>query len=649
MSKRERRLAAIMFTDLVGFTALGQKDEALALSVLESQRTMLRPIFKRYGGREVKTIGDSFLVDFSSALEAVKCAYEIQKTARDSNSSLPIEKQVHLRIGVHLGDVVQSAGDISGDAVNVASRIESMADDGGVCLTRQVYDHIQNKFELPINSLGPKLLKNVSLPVEVFKMQMPWDKEGTAPPAQPAQLDKTRIAVLPFANMSPDPNDSYFADGITEEIISTLSSVGGLSVISRTSVMGYKGSAKRVRDIGNELDVGSILEGSFRKAGNRVRVTAQLIAVNSDRHVWTQSYDRTLDDVFAVQTDIAKQVSDSLRVKILDQEMERIEKKPTENTKAYALYLRGRYHWNRRGVEDIKKAMEYFEQTLKEDTKFALGYVGLADCHEILRSNWGIDRRVNHEKAKSAVNKALELDDGLAEAHATLGLILMDDLEFGEAEKEFRRAVELKSSYASAHQWYFHLLRAKLRWDEALMHIEKAVELDPFSGIINANHASYYVSKRDYPKAVELQKKTVELEPKSPLGHFDLAEIYGHLNMFDEMRRECKIVVSLAQESYPYIDETMAGMVAYFKGDTETLRTLLPELESRIGQPLTANALTLAGVYFRLGDLDKGFEWLERSYKEREFNLIEIRTYFMFDGIRNDPRYLNLVNRLALN
>jgi adenylate cyclase len=216
LTEGTRRLAAIMFTDLVGYTALGQRNESLSLALVDEQRKLIRPILNRHNGREVKTIGDAFLVEFSSALEATRCAYDIQRAIKEFNISLPEERRVHLRIGVHLGDVLDSEGDVSGDAVNVASRIKDLADDGDVCLTRQVYDHVQNKFELPLKSLGPRSLRNVNTPVEVYRMQMPWGEKRVG---QPAELDKKRIAVLPFANMSPDPADEYFADGLTEELI----------------------------------------------------------------------------------------------------------------------------------------------------------------------------------------------------------------------------------------------------------------------------------------------------------------------------------------------------------------------------------------------------------------------------------------------
>ena len=279
MPESGRRLAAIMFTDLVGFTALSQRNESVALSVLDEQRELLRPVFIRHDGREVKTIGDAFLVHFPSALSAVKCAYEIQKTTREFNNSLPEERRVHLRIGIHLGDVVESQGDISGDAVNVASRIESLADSGGVCLTRQVYDQVQNKFELPLISLGTRLLKNVSSSMEVYKMVMPWDATVAA---LSGRRDASRIAILPFANISPDPADEYFSDGMTDELIAVLSKIGGLRVVARTSVMRFKGEKATANRIGQELKVGSLIEGSVRKSKNQVRITVQLVDTESE-------------------------------------------------------------------------------------------------------------------------------------------------------------------------------------------------------------------------------------------------------------------------------------------------------------------------------------------------------------------------------
>ncbi len=640
MSKGERRLAAIMFTDVAGYTTLGQRNESLSIALIDAQRDLIKPILARHNGREVKTAGDSFLVEFTNALDAVRFAYDIQRATRELNISLPDERRLHLRIGLHLGDITKSRGDIYGDAVNVASRIESLAEDGGVCLTRQVYDQVQNKFELPLKSIGSKPLKNVREPVEIYKMEFPWEKSRV-----PEQLNRRRIAVLPFANMSPDPNDSYFADGMTEEIISTLSGMSGFSVVARTSVMSYKGTTKKVKEIGSELEAGSILEGSFRKAGNKIRVTTQLIDIDSDKHVWVQSYDRDLDDVFAVQTDIAKQVSDALRIRILAKEIDRIEMKPTESTKAYSLYLRGRFFLNRRRIEDLIKAAECFGDAAREDPKFALAYTGLAESYEAL-AGWDRDVRLNHEKAKAAVDRALELDPELAEAHAARAFVLYSDFRLREAEDEITTAIRLKPSYATAHVWYSVLLNRKERWDEALEHIEKAVELDPLSQIICRSYAEYYESRRNYPKAAELFKKAMELDPNVSITHFALGRVYHKMKMFAEGRQEVEIGFGLQQMASPPKIRNDA-VRAYWENDAETVRRALAELEAHFGEVLV-DAFLIAGLNFYLGNIDKGFRWLRESYKGKEPELLSIRIDEKLDNVRSDPRYRHLVKRLGL-
>ena len=409
-TKEQRRLAAIMFTDMVGYTALGQRNESLSLALVEEQRKLIRPILARHNGREIKTIGDAFLVEFLSALDAVRCAYDIQRAVREFNISLPEDRRVHLRVGVHLGDVVESGGDISGDAVNVASRIEPLAEDGGVCVTRQVYDHIQNKFELKLASLGVKPLKNVSIPIEVFRMVMPWSVETPAPSVQ---LDKKRIAVLPFTNMSSNPEEGYFADGMTEELITSLSGVRQLTVIARTSVMGYKGTTKKVREIGRELEVGSVLEGSVRKAGNKVRITAQLIDASTEGHLWAQNYDRQLEDVFAIQSEIAEKVAGELRIRLVDSEKRTLEKKPTENTEAYTCFLQGRELFREETEASLRQALGLFEKAIELDPKFAKAYVGVAECHEWLASGGYEPYDVSLSSMKTSLERAIDLDPDL--------------------------------------------------------------------------------------------------------------------------------------------------------------------------------------------------------------------------------------------
>ena len=598
-----------MFTDMVGYTALGQRNEFLSLALVEEQRKLVRPILLRHNGREVKTIGDAFLVEFPNALDAVRAAYDIQRATREFNVSLPEDRRIHLRVGIHLGDVTEEHGDISGDAVNVASRIEPLAEDGGVCFTRQVFDQVEGKFELPLTSLGPKQLKNVSKPVEVYAVQMPWNLTVSK---KAESLPRERIAVLPFANMSPDPNDAYFADGITEEIISTVSGISGLSVISRTSVMGYKGTTKKVREIGQELEAGSVLEGSFRKAGNRIRVTTQLIDVAGDKHLWAQNYDRSLDDVFEVQSDIAKQVADALRIRILTPEMERIERKSTGSTTAYTLYLKGRFLWNKRGKEDLKKAREHFEQAVAADPGFALGFVGIADCCVILRNNFSIDRVSNQDRAKKMVARALELDPDLAEAHTTRGFILDSEHDDREAEEEYKKAINLKPSYATAHQWYSTLLRSQTKWKEALEEIEKALELDPLSPIINLNHADCLIEQGRLLDALR------ELESAEGIGLMNISTLMTESTVLSLMGRDAEADDRLKRASRIDQDDLrlldLQGHAEYNRGNFEAAKAFW---EKAIGKgreeaaEVQGYAADFALYYWTIGDKTKAMEYID--------------------------------------
>ena len=630
-----------MYTDMVGYTALGQRNESLSLALVEEQRKLIRPILARHNGREIKTMGDAFLVEFPNATDSVRCGYDIQRAIREFNLSLASDKRIHLRIGVHLGEVTESQGDISGDAVNVASRIYPLAEDGGVCVTRTVCDFVRGKVDIPLSSIGAKTLKNVAEPIEVYKMEMPWEQSTRT---EAHSYPTNRVAILPFTSFSSNPDDAYFADGMTEEIISTVSGISGLRVISRTSVMGYKGTTKKVKEIGKELEVGSVLEGSFRKAGNRIRVTTQLINVADDEHLWAQNYDRNLDDVFEVQSDVAKQVANALRVRILSPEKERIEKKPTDSTSAYSLYLKGRSSWNKRNAVDVTKARDYFEQAVEEDPNFALGYAGGADCCLLLR-DYLIDREANLEKAKVMVSKALEIDPGLAEAHMEKAYVLMDEYDLRHAEEEFEKAIELKPSDATAHMRYYGLLLCEVRWEEALREIERALELDPLSGAINSNHGGYYLYRMEYAKAVEPYKRAAELGLLA--AHANLAFVYGRLKMFDEMKREMAVWVE--QYQGPYAQLYADAYAAFSAEDKETVGRLLPELESHFLETEGTSAFEMALFSFFLGDNDRVFEWLERSYSRKEGSILDVACHPFLAGIRTDPRYLDLLKRLGLD
>lgn len=633
-----------MFTDIVGYTLLGQKNESLSLSLLEDQRKLVREILNRHNGREVKTIGDAFLIEFPSALDAVRCAYDIQGKARERNDPLSEEKRVHLRIGIHLGDVVESDGDISGDAVNVASRIGPFAENGGISLSRQVYDQVQNKFELPLTSLGTKTLKNVATPIELYKVVLPWQTERISSPAQP---DKKRIAVLPFANISASPSDEYFSDGMTEELIATLSRIKNLGVIARTSIIRYKGLTKPVVEIGRELNVGTVLEGSVRVAGKKLRITAQLIDAVTEEHLWAETYDRSLEDAFAIQTDIAKRITKALKVRVLQSETLRLEKKATRVPDAYSLYLKGRHSLNTRTEKGLKDAINHFEESIRQDPKFALAYTGLADAYSILASYSleYVPPREGFPKAKTAAEKALSIDDHLAEAHASLGLVkFYYEWDWNGAEAEFKKAIELNPGYAQAHQYYADFVKSFGRFDEALEEMRKALTLDPLSYSINTGIGHVLYLSRRYDLAIDQYRKVVESDPAFVPARLWFGRPYMQKGMFKEAIQQSEEAVKLSNESTVSLATLgQAYASAGNKGDAGDILDRLLERSKKQYVP----SYWIALVQMSMGNKDEAFIWLERAYTERSSWLVWANVEPRFDTLRPDPRFRSLLSRIG--
>jgi adenylate cyclase len=635
----ERRLAAIMFTDMVGYTALTQSNESQAMEVLERHNRLLRSFFPRFHGREVKTIGDSFLVEFESALDAVRCAAEIQSYLHDYNISSKDEWKIKLRIGIHLGDVIHQAGDVFGDAVNISSRIELIAEPEGVCISEQVYHQVRNKFALALISLGEKSLKNVSAPIEVYRMMMAWERSS-----QSASLDVRRIAVLPFVNMSPDQADEYFADGMTEELISSISNIGGLSVISRTSAMKFKGGGKTATEIGQELKAGSLLEGSVRKADNFVRVTAQLIDVNTDRHLWSQNYDRELKNIFALQSEIAKQVADALRVKILSPEKERIEKKPTESVEAHNLYLKGVYHVNKGSPSDIEKGIKYFELACEQDPNFALAYAKAAEGYVDIAGESRPSREA-FPKAKQFLAEALSLDNGLAEAHFVKAAISCQyDWDWAATERSAKKAISLNSSLVSGHLVYAWFLAIVERFDEAIAEMNRAYELDPvspFAGWVCAV-VNWMAGKNDRTR--ELCMRILETNPNFARAHMVLALLNAMESRAEEATKEADRMISISDEAYFREHQAQVYALVGLNGKAwEILNGLLAKKFKGFASPMEVGL-----IYYMLGEKDRGFEWMQKAYQDRDASLPWICRWPTSKSARDDHRFIELLNKIEL-
>jgi adenylate cyclase len=632
-----------MFTDMVGYTALGQRNESLSLALVEEQRKLVRTVLSRHNGREIKTVGDAFLVEFPNALDAVRCAYDIQRAAREFNMSVPEGRRIHLRVGVHLGDVEESQNDISGDAVNVASRIEPLAEDDGVCITQQVYDHVHNKIEFPLTSIGRKSLKNVAAPLEIYRMVMPWEEKEKS---SKMEADKNRIAVLPFTNMSPDPQDEYFADGMTEELISTISGMSELSVISRTSAMRYKGSSKSVEEIGRELKVGVLLEGSVRKAENTIRITAQLIDVDSDKHIWAQSYDRELRGVFAIQTDIANKIAEALKVRLAPGTGS-VHNRPG-SIEAYTLYLKGRSLWNRRDKEGILASLKLFQDAIKIDPGYARAYSGLADAYFVSKVDDLVDLPAAFARSKEAALKALELDDTLAEAHASLGNNLISDWRWEEGIREFRKAIELNPSYASAHQWYSLCLQNMGSKREATEEIEKAHELDPLSPVITENMGVIKILDGRFDEAIAIFDRLIEIEPAYLDNYLGRSFCYALEGMKEKAYADLEAWHRLRQDE----DRYKYALTVYdlWFGERERAPSLIEELISKVGKSPVIE-LNIAECYAILGDRDEFFKWVDKAIAEKRFLPIypaNLRYSPLYDKVRDDPRFPETFKKVGL-
>ncbi len=544
MSQTERRLAAIMVTDIAGYTAMAQRDENLALEILEEHRSVLRTQFSRHRGREVKSMGDGFLVEFSSALDAVQCAVDIQQALHSRNAGLPEDRRVLVRIGVHVGDVLDREGDLFGDGVNVASRIEPLARPGGVCVSHQVYGYVRTNMRVPFVSLGEQELKNVTGSVEVYRVVLPWEEQPKA------EAERTRVAVLPLANISPNSEDAYFAEGMTGELIYTLSRVPSLRVIAQTSVMKYKDNRKSVAEIGHELNVGTVIEGSVRKSGQRVRIMLQLIDARTEEHLWSEAFDRNLEDVFDLQTEVAQQVAEVLQVELLGRGRPRACHHTAPDMEAYMLYLQGRHFWNRRSEYGVRRAIELFEQAIEIDGCYAAAYAGLADTYVVL-VNWGYASKKDALKeARRAAEKAITLDPELAEAHASLGLVLSEeDEDLSRAEEAFRKSIELNPSYAPAHHWLANVLFATGRTEEALEEALKALRLDPLSPTIATVAGDYLYHVGRYDEAIAQWRRALEIAPGFVRARMSLANAHEAVGDWELAEGELKQAIATDPES----------------------------------------------------------------------------------------------------
>ena len=612
----ERRLTAILAADVAGYSRLMGADESGTLAALDTLRTdFINPKISEHQGRTVKLTGDGMLVEFPSVVNAVSCAAEVQRGMHDRNAGVPQERRIEFRIGVNLGDVIVEGEDIFGDGVNVAARLESIAKPGGITISGSVRDHVGNRLDLAFEDMGEQALKNIERPIHVYSVSLskPAGRDTKdAMPAREEQPERPSIAVLPFNNMSGDPEQEYFSDGITEDIITDLSKVSGLFVVARNTAFTYKGKPVKVQQVGQELGVTFILEGSVRKAGSRVRVTGQLISSGDGGHVWADRYDRDLTDIFAIQDEITHAIVEQLKVKLLPQEKKSITQTPTDNVEAYTYYLRGRDFFNRHSKRYFQLARRMFTKAVELDPLYARAYAGIADCDSLLVLWCREDIPVDSILQMSA--KALALDDKLAEAHASRGTALSLMHKTEEATAEFEKAIALDPNSYESHYLYARASFTLGNIERAAALFERAAEIkaDDYQSVCLLIQIYRSLGREDDAKevagkGVKLAERELALHPEDPRpAHLGIAALL-EIGENDRAR------------------EWMARALAIDPDD-----------------PLAQ--YNLACGYTKLGDADAAFDLLERSLPRVGPDL---RQWFKhdsdFDPLRDHPRYQKIL------
>ena len=540
--RAQRRLAAILAADVVGYSRLMEHDETGTLAALKARRNgVLAPMVAQHNGRVVKVMGDGVLVEFGSAVDAVQCAVELQKGFAEANQGTPETRNIVLRIGINLGDVIVEGQDIYGDGVNVAARLESLAEPGNIYISAHVHDHVVGKLELSFEDLGEHTLKNIAKPVRVYRAGIGANSERAVPPAL-ALPDKPSIAVLPFTNMSGDPEQEYFADGTTEDIITELARNRGLFVIARNSSFTFKGTSVDIAEVGRKLGVRYVVEGSVRKVGRRVRITAQLIEAATGSHIWAERYDRDLEDIFAVQDEVTRSIAAAVPGHLESDIVKASRRKPTESLGAYDHYLRGIEIVSRWRNDDIPQAMAEFETAVKLDPNFARAHAALGLMH--LRIWWQTVSPQALGPAGKESDIAVRLDDGDSRCLSIRGMFFLTTKNYDAALETLQRGLQLSPDDPELNIRMAHFLTCTGRADEAIERALKAVRTSPLS--LPASHREIigeaYMMAGRYEDAL---KFFAPISSPDYYVHVFAAGCLAKLGRLDEARAQSRLASKL--------------------------------------------------------------------------------------------------------
>lgn len=639
-----RLLAAIMFADMVGYSELMQEDEQKAKQNRDRQREVLEECILDHRGQVIQYYGDGSLSIFGSAIEAVKCAVEIQR-------QLNKEPKVPLRIGLHLGDIVYDDEGAYGDAVNVAARIESVSIPGGVLISDRVNDELQGHPKIKTAYLGSHELKHIKRPVDIYAVKAKGIEVPTIASIKAKTGSSSRsIAVLPFVNMSGETENEYFSDGITEEIINALTRVEGLNVTSRTSAFAFKGNSKDVREIGAELNVSHVLEGSVRRAANQVRITAQLINTKDGFHIWSEVFDRGLEDIFQVQDEISKKIAAKLKENVKEiTAKERLVQQSTDSVQAYNHYLKGKYYWHKWTPEDVQKSIEQFKQAINLCPDYAEAYAGLALSYSYMGAIGQLPTKAAYEQAEMAARNSLKYNDRISASHAALAMVkMLHHWDFEGALKHFKRALALGPGTPNILQAYALYLKVMGRNKAAIRILKEAMEKDPLSLTINADLGRAYLNAGKPEKALSHFNKTLELDANfrtaiegKGWAYVALGELEKALDIFEDYR------ISVGHKLKGV---TQLGYIYGRLGKEEDVEQILKIMEQRDEEDKDVSlSMDFAVVYLGLEDREQVFRYLQQAFEERLGGILFIKTNPIWEPIRDDDRYHQLIEEIGLD
>lgn len=561
----ERRLAAILAVDVAGYSRLMGVDEEGTLAALKvCRRELLDPQIAEHNGRMVKTTGDGALVEFASAVDAVRCAMGIQRAMAERNTTILEDRRIEFRIGINVGDIIIDEGDIYGDGVNIAARVEAVASPGAICLSDNAYQQIKGKLAVDIRDMGEKVLKNIAQPVRIYEVRLIEEVASVAPTLP----DRPSIAVLPFTNMSGDPEQEYFSDGITEDIITALSRLRWFFVIARNSTFVYKGKAVDVKQIGREFGVRYVLEGSIRKSGQRVRITAQLLDATNGTHIWADRYDREITDIFALQDEITNSVTSAIEPKLLAAEGVRAEIRSVEDLDAWDMVARALSHYWKLTASGNDTAIAILREAVRRHPNYAPAHSMLAFALLVSGHMGWVASKDDREAATRLAHHARELDDNDPWAYLALGYLAFTARQTDEAARLFRAALELNPNFAAAHGYVAWALAFDGRSDESIAHANQAIRMSPRDPLncffYSSLAAAHYFAKR-YDQALVAIRQALAQRPNIMLAHRMLCASLAQSGHIDEakaamhtlLQLQPGLTVAWIKESVPYTDKVM--------------------------------------------------------------------------------------------